>query len=114
MALKKRTPATVGNLQQMLGFLSYYHSFISNFVYKAKPLYNLLGRGLGQHDPGLPSEDENKLKKTKNGRLLSRTPVQWTAEHQVVLNQLIESPTEPPILGYPDFDQPFTLYFDTS
>lgn len=67
-----------------------------------------------QHNPEPPPEKQKKPGKTKKGHLSSRTPIQWTKEHQEVLNQLIEALTKPPILGYPDFDQPFALHCDAS
>lgn len=42
MALKTKTPQTVGDLRRILGFLSYYRSYIQDFAKIAKPLYELL------------------------------------------------------------------------
>lgn len=72
LALKERTPATVGDLRQMLGFLSYYRSFIPNFACRAKSLYHLLAPPRPeQHDPEPPPERRQKLRKTKKGHLPS-------------------------------------------
>lgn len=78
-------------------------------------MYNLLAPPKPeQQDPETLSENQKKSRKTKKGHLPSRTPIQWTTEHQEVLNQLVETLTKPPILGYPDFDQPFALHCDAS
>lgn len=64
-ALKERTPKTVGEVRKLLGFLSYYRSYIENFSRKAAPLYLLLAekktptgkvqmkrKGKGKHGQG--------------------------------------------------------------
>ncbi len=99
MALKEKAPATVGEVRQMLGFLSYYRPFISNFSRLAP-------------DPTV--KRPSKTGKKNNGHLPSRTPIQWTRSHQEVLNQLVEALTKPPVLGYPDVTQPFVLHCDVS
>lgn len=72
MALKERTPTTVGGLRQMLGFLSYYHSFIPNFARIAKPLYDLLTPPKSEQcNPEPQPEKQNKPKRTKRGHLPS-------------------------------------------
>ena len=44
----------------------------------------------------------------------SRTHVSWTDNHQQVLCYLIDKLSSPPILGYPDFNEPFNLHTDAS
>lgn len=115
LALKERMPATVGYLCQMLGFLSCYGSFIPHFASKAKPLYNLLAPPKPeQHDLEPQPEKQKKPRKAKKGHLPSHTLIHRTREPQEVLNQLNKAPTKPPILGYPNFDQPFVLHCDAS
>lgn len=41
-ALKQQKPSTIGELRKLLGFISYYRSYIPNFSQIAKPLYDLL------------------------------------------------------------------------
>lgn len=52
--------------------------------------------------------------KGKQGQLPSRTPIEWTAAHQQVVEELVECLVNPPILGYPDFNHPFVLHCDAS
>lgn len=40
--LRDHNPKTIGDLRQLLGFLSYYHTYIPSFCQIAKPLYELL------------------------------------------------------------------------
>lgn len=44
----------------------------------------------------------------------SRTPVEWTIEHQKTLDLLIDMLVNPPVLAYPDFNLPFVLHTDAS
>lgn len=41
-ALKHKRPQTVGEVRQLLGFLSYYRTYVQDFSRIAKPLYDLL------------------------------------------------------------------------
>ena len=49
-----------------------------------------------------------------NGQLPSSQPVDWKEEHQVVLENLIQQLTSPPVMAYPDFKEPFILHTDAS
>lgn len=44
----------------------------------------------------------------------SLEPINWTSEHQAVLDQLINPITNPPVMAYPDYAQPFVLHIDVS
>lgn len=107
-ALKEKTPKTVGDVRRLLGFLSYYRSYVQDFSRIARPLYELL-QIKSSSSPLKPARG-----KTKGPQLPSRTPVEWTSEHQQVLEKLINVLTNPPVLAYPDFNQPFTLHTDAS
>ncbi len=109
-AWKAKTPTTVGEVRRMLGFLSYYRSYVQDFSRIAKPIYDLLqvkqGTGSVQTKPRAVGK--------KNVQLPSRTPIEWKEEHQRILCRLVEALTTPPVLAYPDFDLPFTLHTDAS
>lgn len=55
-----------------------------------------------------------RQKRGKGGQLSSRTPIQWMEEHQMALDQLVHMLSNPPVLGYPDFNLPFVLHTDAS
>ena len=42
ISLAERKPLTVGEVRQLVGFLSYYRGYIPNFAKIAKPMYELL------------------------------------------------------------------------
>lgn len=106
--LKQRTPQTVGQVRQLLGFLSYYRTYVQDFSGIAKPLYDLLK--VKPHTP----QPTPLRGSTKSPLQSSRTPVEWKEEHQQILGCLVDKLTEPPVLAYPDFDRPFTLHTDAS
>uniref|UniRef100_A0A3B5Q730 Gypsy retrotransposon integrase-like protein 1 n=1 Tax=Xiphophorus maculatus TaxID=8083 RepID=A0A3B5Q730_XIPMA len=116
--LKERTPTTVGDLRKMLGFLSYYRTYIPNFSRIAKPLYQLLAsppENQPENPPSGKQKDRRNINTARNkGNLPSNTPIHWTQNHQETINTLIDKLTEPPILGYPDLTQPFILHVDAS
>lgn len=111
MSLKERHPCTVGDVRQILGFLSYYRPHIQDFFRIAKPLYELLSA-----PPTAPAPPQNHMskKKGKQGQLPSTTPVLWTGSHRQVLSHLVDKLFNPPILGYPELNDPFILHTDAS
>lgn len=112
LQLKKKDPKTLGEVRTLLGFLSYYRSFIQDFSRSAKPLYELLQNP--KEETALKvtktSQCKQKVRKGTKAQMPSRTPIQWTSEHQAVVSKFIEMLTNPPILAYPDFDLPFVLH----
>ena len=114
-ALKERKPASVGDLRKMLGFISYYRPYIPNFSRIAQPLYRLTS---AEGTPGTGEQIKWKVKgkgkQKKSNQLPSSQTIIWTEQHQEVLCQLIEYLLHPPILGYPEFEQPFVLHCDAS
>lgn len=107
-ALNDKRPQTAGEVRQLLGFLSYYRTYVQDFSQIAKPLYELL-----QVKTDIPSTRTFRGK-AKCPQQSSRTPVQWDEKHQDILEQLIDMLTKPPILAYPDFTQSFILHIDAS
>lgn len=108
MALKAKAPQTVGDLRRVLGFFSYQCSYIQNFLRIVQPLYELLQ---GKSSTLQAHCQQNKI---KGPQLPSRAPVEWTAEYQAIFERLVNMLTHPPVLAYPDFDQPFILHTDVS
>lgn len=111
LSLKGQKPTTVGELRRLLGFLSYYRTFIQDFSRIAKPLYELL-----QSRGTIAAEEQNKSGEVgkRGNQLPSRVKVEWTSVHQGVLERLIEALTTPPVLAYPNFELPFVLHTDAS
>ena len=105
--MKQLNPKTVGELRGILGFAGYYRSFIVDFARIAKPLYDLI-RNPGTKGP----MQKGNVKGT--GQAPSNQEIKWTEEHQAVLEKLLNKLLSPPILGFPDFGQPFLLHLDAS
>ncbi|KAK7901901.1 hypothetical protein WMY93_018670 [Mugilogobius chulae] len=112
-ALKQNQPATVGELRKLLGFVSYYRSYIPNFSRIAKPLYDLLANDKTDNAKQTPKR-QTKKKQSSAGQLPSSHKIKWSPEHQMVLCQLIDFLSQPPVLGYPNFEEPFILHCDAS
>ena len=49
-----------------------------------------------------------------NGQLSSRTCIEWTDEQQRALEEIVKRLSNPPVLAYPDYSQPFILHTDAS
>ncbi len=107
-SLTSRTPQTVGDVRRLLGFLSYYRTFIQDFSRVTKPLYELL-----QAKPETVKGPQCRSK-VKGPQVPSRTPVEWTKNNQQTLERLIEMLVNPPVLAYPNFNLPFSLHTDAS
>ena len=80
-------PTSTKEVQQFLGFASYYRCFIRDFSQIAKPLHRLTER---------------------NCRF------KWTSECQHSFEELKYKLTRVPVLAYPDFSKPFILDTDAS
>ena len=93
--LVKQKPKTLGEVRRLLGMVGYFRKYIANFSKKAAPLYQL-------------------LKKTTDSKNSSKSFVTWEQQHQDSLGQLLLSPVEPLILGYPDYNLEFILHVDAS
>lgn len=109
-ALKHETPTTVREVRKLMGFLSYYRSYIPDFSRIAKPLYELLAK---------PKSEQTQSQKRRNvsrksAQLPPSYPVQWTIIHQDILNRMVDQLTNPPVMAYPDLEKPFVLHVDAS
>ena len=94
----------------MLGLLGYYRSYIPNFARTAHPLFQLL-----QAEPDNVARPVRKNRqRSRHGIVPSSQPVVWGEQHQKVLEKLLDHLTSAPVLGYPDFSQPFVLHTDAS
>ena len=82
-----KTPTKVHDVQSWLGLANYCRKFVKNFSEIAKPLTNLLKKG---------------------------TPFIWDEKCDKAFTEMKQRLIEPPLLGYPSFDHPFTLYTDAS
>lgn len=80
-------PKTVKQIQTFMGMCNYYRRYIEDYAGLARPLYNLCRK------------DEVYV---------------WTEECQNAFDQFKERLSNPPILIFPDFTQPFILRTDCS
>ncbi len=80
-------PKTVDNVRSFLGLAGYYRSFIRNFSSIAAPLNNMLKKNSSLH---------------------------WDAPQQKSFEELQRALTTAPVLRFPNYKHPFTLYTDVS
>ena len=80
-------PKNTKQVKQFLGLAGYYRRFINNFAQIATPLTTLLRK---------------------------HVPYNWMQTCQEAFDTLKVCLTNPPILAFPDFTQPFDLYTDAS
>ena len=102
--LKDNPPKTVGDVRKIVGSLGYYCCYIKDFAKIAKPLYELL------QFPKSNGKSQNNSK----GQRPSKDKVNWKEEHQDVLVKLIDCLMKPPVMAYPNFEEPFILHTDAS
>ena len=91
-------PSNPDELCSFVAFAGYYRRFVKDFSKVTKPLTDLL--------PPTSTRKNAKPKKTKDWK--------WEEEHEVTFNKLKDILTSPPILVYPEFQQPFELHTDAS
>ena len=94
----KVPPKNVGNLRTLIGFLSYYRTYIKDFSQKLKPIYELLKKGGKDGKPQLDS----------------RIKIPWSNEHQKIVNEIVAYLGSPEVIAYPDFHFPFVIHCDAS
>ena len=81
-------------LQNLLGFVNYYRSFVPDFSKKLKPIYTLL------------KKDQKSTNKSKK--------INWTKEHQNIIEDILSFLQSPEVMAFPDFTKPFILHCDAS
>ena len=99
-------PKTVGQLRSLIGFLGYYRTYVKNFSIKMKTVYDLLQ----VENP----DGSKKTRKKSQKQLDSRSKIQWSAEHQKVIEDMVAYLKSPAVIAYPDFSQPFVIHCDAS
>lgn len=93
------TPTNPDEVRSFVSFAGYYRRFIKDFSKMARPLTDLL-------PPTSSRKRKTHQKVTKEWR--------WTEEEQKSFDRIKDNLTNPPILAYPDFQQPFELHIDAS
>ena len=113
--LAKTPPKTVGHVRQVVGLLGYYCRYIRDFSRIAKPIYDFLAsKNTSRGSTSKEIVENQRQQKQKQGQLPSNHPVNWTSEHQLVLENLLQQLTTPPIMAYPDCNKSFILHTDAS
>ncbi len=92
----KVQPTNVGELRSLLGFLGYYRTYIKDFSRKLKDVYDLL-----------------KLKEGQT-KLNPRTKIEWKAEHQAAIEDVVDYLKSPEVIAFPDWESPFVVHCDAS
>ena len=96
-------PRNVDTLRKFLGFAGYYRRFIKDFSKIARPLNQLQS----------PSKKKLKGRQPKS-RGPSTPPWQWKESQHTAFSTLKEKLSNPPVLGYPNYDLPFEIHIDGS
>lgn len=89
-------PQNSDELRSFLAFCSYYRKFVKDFARITKPLSDLL-----------PPTSMRKKK-------LDVKQWQWNSEHEDTFQNLKFILTAPPVLAFPNFQEPFELHIDAS
>ncbi|XP_057200295.1 retrovirus-related Pol polyprotein from transposon 297 [Triplophysa rosa] len=87
---------------RFLGFSGYYRRYVKGYSNMAAPLYRLT------------SGDPKKKKRGAQKGTGPDQPFLWTAECEEAFQFLKEKLISAPVLGYPDYSQPFLLQTDAS
>lgn len=108
-ALKTTHPTNIRELRKLLGFWGYYRGYVEEFSRHAKCLYDLLS---ADHTNNVNSHLQEKV--AKSGQAALTQKIAWTNTHQKALNYLVDVLTNPPVIAYPRFEDPFILHEDAS
>ena len=107
---KESRQRTVGEVR-LTELLSYYN--YRRYINFSKILQSLLKRPDEKGHLSRTRRERGKMAKQK-GQQPSREPVKWTGECQDALEQLITAITNPPVMAYPNYSEPFILHTDGS
>ena len=110
--LAKHTPRNIGDVRKLIGLFGYYRRYIKNFARVAKPIYDLLTKKSAKENTKV--QQQRGRQKKQSNQPQSNQPIEWTEEHQKVVEELIGRITSPPVMAYPDYDKPFELHTDAS
>ena len=61
-----------------------------------------------------PDGTKKPRSKKSQKQLDSRAKIQWTAEHQRVIEEIVTYLKSPAVISYPDFTKPFLIHCDAS
>lgn len=90
-------PKSPEEVRKFIGFIGYYRRFIPNFSKIAKPLTALF---------------PNPIK--KKSHKVQQQKWKWGSEEEKAFEQLKQHLAQPPILGFPNYQEPFELHVDAS
>ncbi|PIK58362.1 hypothetical protein BSL78_04750 [Apostichopus japonicus] len=90
----------------------YYCRYLKDYSKRAKSLFDLLS---GPKDlKTVVAPRTGRARPKDSNQVPSKTPIEWTSKHQIVLESLIDDLATAPVMAYPDFSQPFVLHTDAS
>ncbi len=95
-------PQSPEEVRQFLGFAGYYRRFIKDFAAIVRPLSKLM-----------PSTTKKRKGKGAVSAAETRTWL-WGDEQEEAFRRIKLLLSEPPVLGYADYDKPFELHVDAS
>lgn len=72
-------------------------------------MYDLLSA-----DAALSPQPKSNMLSAKVGQLPPNQKIVWTDTHQQALDYLVDVLTNPPVMAYPRFEDPFILHIDAS
>ena len=95
------TPTNPDEVRQFLGFVGYYRRFIKDFSKVSRPLAELV-----------PEPSRKARRKSKNSIVADKW--EWGCTQQTAFDSLKQQLISFPILGFPQYNQPFELHTDAS